>query len=294
MGVFVTVAERQSFAAAARALDLSPPVVTRTISALEEHLGAQLLLRTTRQVTLTEAGEGYLEDCRRVLALIAEAEAAVSGAQAEPKGQVALTASVLFGQMYVAPILRTFLDAHPQMTARFLFLDRVVHLVEEGVDVAIRMGDLPDSGLKAARVGAVRRVMVASPAYLARAGAPQTPHDLAAHRVAAATGVPHLTDWRTAEGAPLKPDFSPSLMTTVMQPALDAALAGWGLARVLSYIAAPHVAAGRLRYVLEAFEPPPAPIHVLHAHGARPPAKVRLVFDALVSGLRADKSLNIG
>lgn len=293
MTVFAAVAERQGFAAAARALNLTPPMMTRTVAALEEHLGVQLLLRTTRQVTLTEAGESYLEDCRRILAQIAEAEAAARGTHSEAKGLVTLTASVLFGQMYASPIVRSLLDAHPALSTRLLLLDRVVNLVDEGVDVAVRLGELPDSGLKAARVGSVRRVMVAAPDYLARHGAPQSPADLPAHRVAAASGVPHLTDWRDVTGAPLRLDFQARLQTTAMQAALDAALAGWGLARVLSYVAAPHVTAGRLRIVLEAFEPPAAPIHVLHAHGARPPTKVRLLFDALVAGLRADKSLNV-
>lgn len=292
MTVFVAVAERQSFAAAGRALDLAPPVVTRTIAALEQHLGAPLLLRTTRQVTLTEAGESYLEECRRILAQIAEAEAAVAGVQGEARGLVSLTASVLFGQLYAAPVVRRLLDAHPALRARLILVDRVVNLVDEGIDVAVRLGELPDSTLRAARVGFVRKVVVAAPAYLAREGIPQTPQELALRPVAAASGVPIATDWRGEEGRSARLELTPRLQTTTIQTALDAALAGWGLARVLSYTAASHVLAGRLRIVLEAHEPPPAPIHVLHAHGGRPAAKVRLLFDALVAALRADKSLN--
>ena len=179
MQTFVAVAETGGFAAAARRLGVSPPVVTRAVSSLEEHLGAQVLTRTTRKVKLTEAGARYLEDCRRVLAELDDIEAAVSGDYAELRGALALTASVMFGRLYVAPILLDFLAQHPLLNARVVLSDRVLDLIDEGLNLAVRIAKLSDSSLTAVRVGEVRRVVCASPAYLRKHGLPKAPEDLA-------------------------------------------------------------------------------------------------------------------
>ena len=180
MKIFVTVADTRGFAPAARQLGLSAPAVSRAIVALEEHVGARLLRRTTRSVALTEAGERFHADCKRILADLAEAEASVGGAHAEPQGQLAITAPRMFGRIHVTPVLLGFLAAHPKVSARTFFADHIVHLLDEGFDVAVRIAHLPDSGLTAVRVGHVRRVIVASPDYLAARGVPRAPADLAA------------------------------------------------------------------------------------------------------------------
>ncbi|HEX4448848.1 MAG TPA: LysR family transcriptional regulator, partial [Polyangiaceae bacterium] len=181
MRVFVAVAEAQGFASAARKLAMSAPAVTRAVSALEERLGTPLLRRTTRVVRLTDAGARYLADCKRILGEIDEAEAGAAGADADPRGLLRITASVNFGRMFVAPIVYEFLALHPRVAVQTLMVDRVVNLVDEGIDVGVRIAKLPDSALQAVRIGSVRRVACASPAYLARRGRPASPRDLEAH-----------------------------------------------------------------------------------------------------------------
>src|SRR5882757_2442892 len=181
MRIFVAVAETGGFATAARRLVLSPPAVTRAVAAVEDRVGARLLHRTTRIVRLTEAGTRFLEDCRRILAEVEEAEAAAAGSHGEPRGQVSITAPILFGRLHVAPILFDATARHPQMVVRSFFIDRVVNLAEEGYDVAVRIAELPDSGLSAIRVGTLRRVVCAAPAYLAARGTPQSLAELADH-----------------------------------------------------------------------------------------------------------------
>lgn len=293
MAVFVQVAERRSFAAAARRLGLSAPAVSRAIAALEDRLGARLVTRTTRSVRLTEAGQRYYEDCRRILADIEEADAAAAGAHGELRGQLLVTASVLFGRLFVLPIVMRFLDDHPGVAIRTLFVDRVVNLVEEGVDVAVRIGELPSSTLRAQQVGSVRRIVCASPEYLARHGVPATPDELRQHRIVAAGASLGSTEWRFAAGdASVAVALQPSLVTTNNGEALDAAVAGWGLTRVLSYQAAAALAAGRLRIVLAEFEPAPLPIHVVHGEGRRASAKLRAFVDRAVRELREHPALS--
>ncbi len=287
MQVFVRVAEAQSFAAAARALTLSPAAVTRAVAALEARVDARLFTRSTRAVKLTDAGARYLEDCRRILADIDEAESAAAGIYARPGGTLTVTASVLFGQMYVQPILTDFLDLHPAVVGRTLFVDRLTSLIDEGVDVAVRIGHLADSGLAATRVGTVRRVICASPDYLARRGAPATPAELASHRLAAATSAWAELEWRFGGDRPTTVPVTPSLFCNTYQGAIDAARAGWGLTRALSYQIAPALRRGDLATVLDAFEEPPLPVHVVHAQGRRPSAKVRAFVDLAVARLRA-------
>jgi DNA-binding transcriptional LysR family regulator len=293
MTVFVAVTEEGGFAAAARRLSMSPPAVTRAVAAIEGRIGARLLHRTTRNVRLTEAGQRYFEDCRRILFEIDEAEEAAAGLHREPRGQLAVTASVLFGKMYVAPLLLAFLDGYPQVAARTLFVDWVVNLIEEGLDVAIRIAELPDSGLTALRVGSVRRVVCASPEYLAACGVPHEPGDLIRHRTIAFRGITPSTEWVFQGGAgDLVVRLSPRLVVNTAETAIAAALNGHGITRVLSYMIAPELAAGRLEIVLAEFEPAPVPIHIMHQEGRRASARVRAFVDFATERLRADTSFN--
>lgn len=290
MRIFVKVAETASFAEAARQLNLSAPAVTRAIAALEEAIGARLFARTTRSVKLTEGGCRYLEDCRRILSDIVEAEAAAGGAYATPTGTLSVTAPLLFGQMHVLPILMDYLDAYPSMAVRTLFIDRSVNIIDEGIDVAVRIGHLPDSGFTAIRVGRVRRVICGSPAYLDRHGAPQIPADLRDHRIAASTSAWAANDWRFHGDQ--RVSVRPTLQCNTNEAVISAALAGWGLTRVLHYQVGPALAAGQLRIVLAEHEEEPIPIHVLHPEGRHAPAKVRAFVDMAVERLRANPLLN--
>ena len=290
MRVFVAVAEDQGFAPAARRLAMSPPAVTRAVAALEERIGTRLFHRTTRIVRLTEAGDRYLADCKRILGEVEEAEASAAGSHAEPRGHLAVTAPVMFGRMHVAPVVLEFLARHPRVTARMLFLDRVADLIDEGLDIAIRIAHLPDSSLHAIRVGSVRRVVCASPEYLAARGTPRIPADLSQHDAIAFSLGPAAEEWSFASGATVTP--LTRLVVNSNDVAIAAAAAGRGVARVLSYQIAPELRACRLQVVLAEFEPPPIPISVVYAEGRRAAAKVRAFVDFAVERLRADRSLD--
>ena len=289
MRVFVAVAEEQGFAPAARRLAMSAPAVTRAVAALEERIGTRLLHRTTRIVRLTEAGGRFLADCKRILGEIEEAEASAAGSHAEPRGQLAVTAPVMFGRMHVAPVVLEFLALHPRVTARMLFLDRVADLIDEGLDVAVRIAHLPDSSLHAVRVGSVRRVVCASPEYLAARGAPRVPADLSQHDAIALSLGAASEEWSFASGETFGPPAR--LVVNSNDVAIAAAIAGQGVTRVLSYQIASELHAGRLQVVLADFEPPAIPVSVVYAEGRRAAAKVRAFVDFAVERLRADRSL---
>ncbi|TWB11570.1 DNA-binding transcriptional LysR family regulator [Nitrospirillum amazonense] len=290
MRIFVTVAETEGFAEAARRLHLSAPAVTRAIAALEETIGARLFVRTTRSVKLTEAGGRYFDDCRRILADITEAEAAAAGSYATPSGTLTVTASLLFGQMHVLPIVTDYLDAYPAMTARTFFVDRPVNIVEEGVDVAVRIGRLPDSGFTAIKVGTVRRVVCGAPAYFEKHGVPTAPAALKDHRIAVSTSAWASPEWRFAGDQRVV--IHPTLYCNTNEAAIATAQAGWGLTRVLHYQVGPALLEGRLRVVLSEYEEPPLPIHVLYAEGRQAPAKIRAFVDRAVASLRGNRLLN--
>lgn len=293
MRVFIAVAETEGFAAAARRLGMSPPAVTRSISALEDRIGTQLLQRTTRVVRLTEAGTRFLTDCKRILGEIEEAEASAAGLHAEPRGQIAVTASVNFGRMHVAPILFDFLARYPRVTMRTLLVDRVVDLMEEGFDVAVRIAHLPDSSLSSVRVGEVRRVVCASPGYLVARGMPQKPSDVLQHDVIMFSQTAMLQDWVFESATGILPVRPPAqLAVNSADVAIAAAVAGRGLTGVLSYQIAPELKAGQLKIVLAEFEPPPLPVHVVHVAGRRASARVRACVDFMAERLRKDASLN--
>ncbi|MFB1489153.1 MULTISPECIES: LysR family transcriptional regulator [unclassified Thiocapsa] len=292
MTVFVAVAEEESFAAAARRLRISPPAVTRAIASLEERLGVRLLTRTTRSVRPTDAGSRYLEDARRILLEADEADEVAAGINATPRGHLALTAPVLFGKIYVMPIVIAYQMAFEETSVSALFIDRVVNLVEEGLDVGIRIGVLPDSSLRAIRVGRVRRVVCASPAYLETHGTPRIPADLARHSVIAATSVSPGTEWTFARGKQrIGVRLTPRILVNTNDGALEAAKSGFGLTRLLSYQVASELAAGSLDTVLRDYEEASLPVHVIHREGRHGSAKVRSFVDLAVERLRADAAL---
>ena len=288
--VFVAVADTGSLAGAARQLNLSAPTVTRIIGELETDLGVTLLHRSTRIVTLTETGGCYLSDVRKLLDGLQAADDAARGAHQAPTGLLRLTASTLFGQHYVSPVILKYLDQYPDVSVDAVYLDRVVNLIEEGVDIAVRIGPLPDSSLRAVRVGEVRRVVCGCPDYFAEYGLPQRPEDLDHHRVIAARSVTDGNEWRFAGGETVQ--VKPRLSYSSVPAALSAAKTGWGLTRVLSYQIGPELDAGGLKTVLSEFAPDPLPIHLLHAEGARASAKVRAFIDLAAESLRANPHLN--
>jgi len=291
MSVFARVADAGGFAEAARQLAMSPPAVTRAVAGLEAALGTRLLVRTTRSMKLTETGERYLDDCRRILAELAQAEATASGAYAAPTGVLTLSAPVLFGRMHVLPILTEFLERHPKVTARAIFVDRMTSLVEEGIDVAVRIGHLPDASYAATRVGAVRRVVCGSPGYFARRAAPRAPVDLAEHRVVVA-GAWSARDWRFGRDGDVVVRVEPALFCSTNDAAIAAAVAGFGLTRVPLYQIQAELASGALALVLEEVEKAPVPIHVAHADRRHAPAKVRAFTDLAVERLRANPAIS--
>ncbi|MDC0685825.1 LysR family transcriptional regulator [Sorangium atrum] len=293
MRVFVAVAEEEGFAPAARRLSMSPPAVTRAIAALEERIGTRLLHRTTRVVRLTEAGARYLADCKRILGEIEEAEASAAGSHTALRGQIGVTAPVLFGRMFVAPALFDFLALHPRVSARTLLVDRIVDMLDEGLDVAVRIAHLPDSSLSAIRVGSVRRVVCASPGCLAARGEPRAPADLARLDTIGFSPTGSPEEWSFGSGSRVESVFPTSqLLVNTADVAIAAAVAGRGFARVLSYQIGPELRAGRLSIVLAAHEPPPVPIHVVHLEGRRAAARVRAFVDFLVERLRSEAWLS--
>ena len=292
MKVFVKVGEVGSFAAAGRQLNMSPPAVTRIVSSLEETIGARLLTRTTRSVKLTDVGSRYLMDCHRLLSELHEAEASAAATFSKPKGTLNVTAPSMFGALFVMPLLTEFLDLHPEVTGRALFVDRIVNLVDEEVDVAVRIGHLPDSGFAATRVGEVRRVVCASPAYLEKNGWPEIPSDIIQHRTIAATSAWPSLEWKfgTQESASVR--ITPRLFCSSNEGAIQAAIQGWGLTRILSYQIAASLDSGDLQIVLDDYEQPPLPIHVVHPEGRHASAKVRSFVDFAVARLRTNSHLN--
>ncbi|MCZ6829155.1 MAG: LysR family transcriptional regulator [Gammaproteobacteria bacterium] len=293
MSAFVAVAEAEGFAAAARRLNISPPAVTRAVAALEEQLGVKLLNRTTRYVRVTEAGQRYLEDARRILSEIEAADEAAAGINAAPRGLLAVTAPVLFGRMFVMPGIVKYLEQYPDTEVNAVFLDRVVNLLEEGLDVGVRIGELPDSSMRALRVGSVRLILCGSPLYIQQRGLPQRPEDLLGHSAILSSAGSHAVDWRFETGSGSRPlRIKPRLTVTSNDAAIAAAVQGFGITRLLSYQVAPQLASGELQIVLENHEPPPRPVHIVHREGPHASAKVRAFVDLMAENLRADKALN--
>lgn len=292
MQVFVAVAQDAGFSAAARRLGLSAASVTRAVAALEQRIGTPLLVRTTRNVYLSEAGQRFLEDCRRILGDLQEAEDSAAGSHAQPRGQLTMTAPVLFGQSFVTPVLVDYLQQYPDVSVNALLLDRIVSMVEEGMDVAVRIGELPDSSQHAVRVGEVRRVVCASPDFFTRHGRPQHPEDLERMPIVASSAIGQIRNWTFLDaGQPLTVRPAPRLVVTANQAAITAACRGLGMTRVLSYQIASEVESGALEIVLADFELPPLPIHVVYQGGRNAPARVRSFVDFTVNALRKHPAL---
>lgn len=293
MAIFVAVVEEQSFSAAARRLGISPPVVTRAIAELERKLAVKLLNRTTRYVRPTEAGLRYVEDARRILDEIELADEAAAGINADPRGELVVTAPVLFGRLHVMPGIADYLNRYPETSVRALFLDRVVNLLEEGIDVGIRIGELPDSSMRALRVGSVRLVTVASPAYLSRRGEPQSPDDLSAHATITSSATNSFNGWQF-EMPKQNQSFriNPRLSVSDNSAAIEAARKGLGITRVLSYQVADYLANGELNLTLEDFESVESPVHIVHREGRNSSSKIRAFIDLMANKLRSDQRLN--
>lgn len=287
MAVFVAVADSGSFAGAARRLRRSAAAVTRAVAELEQVLAVRLLDRTTRAVSLTDAGERYLPGAKRLLADLAEVEQSAAGLGSAPRGELRVTAPIVFGRRHVLPLVTGFLTRYPDVNVRLELTDRSVDLIEEGLDVAIRIGTLPSSSAIATNVGMVRRVVVATPDYLGRRGEPQSPDDLAAHDVIAFAGIDNLERWRFRHtGETIEAAVRPRLIVNTAEAAIDAALAGFGITRVLSYQVADALAAGSLVRVLRDYETDPAPVHLLYPQGRYPAPKLRAFVDLVAPRLR--------
>ncbi|HWS40547.1 MAG TPA: LysR family transcriptional regulator [Arenimonas sp.] len=291
--IFVAVVDSGGFVGAARKLNISPPAVTRAINELESQLKVRLLTRTTRVVRVTEAGARYVEDCRRIITELIDADESVGGVHGAPRGRITITAPMLFGAKFVTPIVTDYLQRYSEVSASCLFLDRVVHMIDEGVDVAIRIGELPDSSMQAIRVGHVRRVICASPAYLKKNTLPKNPDDLQKHTIISANSVTASPEWKLMiNGEQRIIKLQSRLNTTTNDSAIAAALNGFGLTRLLSYQVAEFLRDGQLKTVLSEYEPAPLPIHVVHREGKHASRKARTFIDLAVERLRGNTSLN--
>lgn len=285
MQTFVQIADLGSLTAAARAAETSLPTVVRTLAALEAELQVRLFTRTTRRIALTDEGRRYLEACRRVLADIAEAEHEAGAGAKDPYGRLCVTAPVLFGQLHVAPAITRFVQRHPGVKVDVRLHDAVLDLLEQGIDVGVRIGALADSSLIARRVGQVRRVVVASTAFLRRHGVPAHPRELQAAPCVRYDGA--VTSWTFYDaGKALAVPVSGSLTFNHVAPAVDACVAGAGFGIFMSYQVARAVEQRQLVRVLEAFQPPPRPIHVVYPQARLLPARSRVFIDWMVRELK--------
>jgi DNA-binding transcriptional LysR family regulator len=285
MQAFVAVCDTRGFAAAARRLQVSPSVVTRHVAALEARLGVRLLQRTTRSVAVTDAGARYLERARRILADIDEAELSAADERGAPKGRLVVSAPLLFGRMHIAPIVSALLNAHPALTIELSLSDRYVNLIDEGIDVAIRIGPLPDSSLISRRIGSTRRVLVASPSYLASSPALLTPADLPAHALIAFRVIANAREWRlrAKEGGDIAVAIEPRFVTNSGEAAIEHALRGGGITAALCYQVEDALASGTLVEVLPQFAPSPIPIQAVFPSSRLLSAKVRAFLTAVES-----------
>ncbi|MEN0107392.1 MAG: LysR family transcriptional regulator [Pseudomonas sp.] len=294
MKVLLAVADAESFAGGAKRLGMSPPSVTRVIAGLETRLGTLLLARSTRSLRLTEAGRRYVEDCKRILLDLEEAEELATGSSIRPRGNLTVTAPVMFGELYLIPLITEYLADHPEVAINALLVDRLVNMLDEGVEVAVRIGPLRDSSLHAVYVGEIRPVVCAAPAFLDRVGRPATPNDVLDAPIVMSSASNLLTDWHFNLGKEtlvLHPQ--PRLLVSSNQAAINAAVLGWGYTRVLSYQVADRVAKGELELVLSAFATPALPVHVLYGGGPRVPAKVRTFVDFCASRLQVHPGLHL-
>jgi DNA-binding transcriptional LysR family regulator len=285
MSVFVSVVSAGSFSAASRQLRMPLPTVSRKVSELESHLDARLLVRSTRGLALTEVGESYFGACKRILEDAAEAERIASGEYNAPHGELVVTAPVVFGRLHVLPLTAEFLRAHAEVDARLVLTDRPLHLVDEHVDLAVRVGALPDSSLVATRVGETRSVVCASPGCLEECGVPKAPVDLTAHDCVTFAALGGSDAWTFRDGETVR--VRSRLVVSTAEAAIDGARAGIGLTRVLSYQVAAAIKAGELSIVLDQFEPAPLPVNLVYVQSRRLTGKLRAFLDFAAPRLRA-------
>lgn len=292
MSVFLAVASELSLAAAARRLEISAPTVTRALASLENRLGVTLLQRSTRGVSLSAAGERFAADCRRILGDVSAADASASGLHAEPRGHLNLASPLLFGQQLLIPIVLDYLQHYPEVQVFARYMDRFPNLHEEGVDVAMLAGDLADSSLFALRVGTIRRIVCASPSYLAAQGTPQHPEELRSHQVVHSSADARLPEWRFREAATtLSIALRPRLSCATNQAAISAACRHAGLTRCMSYQVHEQITQGRLVRVLQEFEPAAVPVHLVYREGRKAAARVRSFVDFAGQHLRQHPAL---
>ncbi|HEY4365729.1 MAG TPA: LysR family transcriptional regulator [Steroidobacteraceae bacterium] len=288
MSILVASVEEGSFSAASRKLAVPLPTISRKVADLEAHLKTRLLVRSTRKLALTEAGVAYVAACRRILDEIEQAEAQASGEYTTPRGELTVTAPIAFGRLHVLPVVGEFLRDFAAINVRMALSDQNVNLVDERIDMAVRIGELPDSSLVATRVGTIRRVVCASPEYLAAHGTPKSPEDLADHRCVTFSGLAGGTAWmftpRGKEARSVRPLCRLHINTA--EAAIDAAIAGIGVTNVLSYQLARMVEEGKLRIILKDFEPPPIPVHLVHAQRRLLPLKMRRFLEFTAPRIR--------
>jgi DNA-binding transcriptional LysR family regulator len=283
---FAAVARLHSFAAAARQLRLSATAASRAVALLEDELGTQLLLRTTRSVSLTQEGAAYLEACQSALEQIDDAARSIRGEGADPRGRLVVAAPVVFGRMHVLPIVTRLLRAHPRLSVQLLSADRIVALAEDGIDIAVRIGDLADSALQHVSLTDVRRILVASPGYLAARGTPTEASHLAHHDLIAFDTFTQNSEWRFgAHGRPAV-RVEPRLLANDVETAIEAAVAGLGITRVLSYQVVARIAEGGLCRILRDAEPPPIPVSLVFPSNRKGSANVRAFIAAAREDLR--------
>ncbi len=285
MSVLTTVVGSGSFSAASRELRMPLPTVSRKIAELEAHLHAKLLVRGTRRLALTEAGEAYLAACRRILEAVAEAERGAAGAYNAPQGELVITAPVTFGRLHVVPVAAEFIAGHPQVDVRLVLSDRPLNLVDEHLDLAVRVGELPDSALVAARIGEVRSVVCASPGYLERRGTPKSPAALGGHDCVSFSALGPGEQWRFPGGDAIQ--VRSRMVVSSADAALEAALAGVGITRLLSYQVAAAVREKKLVVVLRRHEPAPLPVSLIYVRERRLSGKLRAFLDFAAPRLRA-------
>ncbi len=289
MRVFIEVAECQSFVAASRKLDLSAPAVTRSISQLEKTLAVRLFNRTTRHVRLTDSGARFFEDAKRILEDVEQALATASGSYAEPKGVLSVTAPVLFGQIHVAPILTEYLQQNPSVSVRAVFYDRISNILDEGLDVAIRIGHLKDSSIYATPVGSVQRLVCASPSYLQKHGIPRHPSELKDHEIIQASTVEPSSSWQFESSTGKESvKLSPRLHCSQNGAAITAAKQGFGITRLMSYQVGEELKNGSLTRILQNYENKPLPVNIVHLEGRQANAKIRAFIDLATERLRAN------
>ena len=276
--MFVAVADQGGFSAAAKALRVSPPAVTRGIGELENRLGVSLFHRSTRAVSLTDDGAGFLPKARQILSDMQDAERQVSGARTEPRGQFYVTAPVMFGRLHVLPVIAMMLEQHEHLDIRMMLIDRNVRIIEEGIDVAVRIGPLADSSLLAVPIGSVRQKLVASPAYLARHGYPGKASELTRHQIIGTTGPRAVGEWR-ADNKPVK--IVPRLLLNTVDSAIASAEAGLGIANLLNYQVDESIRQGKLVELLKPDCPTPLPISLLFESARRSLPATRIFIDAM-------------